>query len=130
MNRWCLVIWVALCCSTVSVLYAQESADSALENDADDRGCIRADEGEQALDAQSGPAEEGSAGNDGLELRDCEEEDSVAAVEDEVMPEAVPPEADTDEIDDEAEIDPEPEFEVDPEDEISEDYPVPLPSDI
>ena len=103
--------------------YAQDDEESASAIEAEERTCIPADEVEQSSGAESGLSQEGE---DSTELPLCEEPEA-----EEVAPETEPQAAGSEEeLQMGDDIDPSQEFEVDPEDEISEDYPVPLPSDI
>lgn len=116
----------------------QAKAQDENASEAAERTCIPADEVEQATSGESGPSEQGTVETDEAGLPVCEEEVEEPRPESEPGPDSEQePEPATDEGDESdtdetesGEIDPEEEFEVDPEDEISEDYPVPLPSDI
>ena len=109
-------------CFATAPLFAQDGAEAAADSIAE-RKCIPADEAEQSTGADSGPSEEGDSEEDGMALPVCEEADPAAPVPDEDT--SGEETANAEQMD----IDPGQEFEVDPEDEISEDYPVPLPSD-
>ncbi len=104
---------------------AQDDPATGSEEASAERDCIPASEAEQSSDAESGPDVDG-----GLPI--CPEQDSPESSDEQgdsareaPDPEEQPGEGPGDDIDDE-------EFgrEFEPTDEISEDYPVPLPSDI
>ena len=98
-------------------VFAQESTGEANEAPEEIRDCIPASEVEQSDDEESGPS-----GEEDSQLPLCEEEIPEAEAEE------TPP--DEEEVADEEDDLPIEDVDIEPEDEISEDYPVPLPSDI
>ncbi|HKJ17481.1 MAG TPA: hypothetical protein VJ984_09050 [Xanthomonadales bacterium] len=108
----------------VNVSLAQDAEESP--GAADTRGCIPASELEQSSEGESGPDDEGSSENPAnLPVCDENQVDEAGAEEPADVPESATDDESIEDIDDE-------EFgrEFEPTDEISEDYPVPLPSDI
>lgn len=110
----------------VTGVCAQESDEATGLSEDEAPECVPAEEAGQSPGQESGPSGEGTGEASEAALPVCEEEEQAEPLPDETSSE--------DESDEEAgadeDIDPEEDFEVSPEDEISEDYPVPLPSDI
>lgn len=133
MKRLFMMFCIATWFLTVNFVLAQENGETSDSETTEERICIPAEEAEQSAGEESGPSEEGTVKEEETALPVCDEVLSEGAtpgdtgVEEESTPED--PESEEEEgISDD--FDPSQEFEVDPEDEISEDYPVPLPSDI
>ena len=106
-------------------LRAQEGEDAPDATTDETRECIPAEEAEQSSGDESGPSEEGDDENAEPDLPICEDEAADDPIEE---PAEAEPEPEEEEIGED--VNPEEDFEVNPEDEISEDFPVPLPSDI
>jgi hypothetical protein len=129
---------------TVAIAQAPPGEEQAAGADAEEQvqPCVAASDVPQAPAGESGPLE-GQPIIDGQASVPCEELETDAALDQEQDPGATPGEEQlAAAVPGEIEADPEfleeedPEFEAtadeefDPDDEISEDYPVPLPSDI
>jgi hypothetical protein len=107
----------------------RESADANTPDVDENRTCIPAAEAEQASSGESGPSEEGELDDGAPTLPICGESEVADTSEEPAAEEVEESATDGDSEEDFAEID-DGGQEFEPGEEISEDYPVPLPSDI
>lgn len=129
---------------TVAIAQAPPGEERPAGPDAEEQvePCVAATDAPQAAAGESGPLED-QPKIDGQASVPCEELETEAALDQEQDPGATPGEEQLAaavsveiEADPESVVEPDPDFEAsadeefNPDDEISEDYPVPLPSDI